>query len=900
MRAGGHRVFILCVIICACAILGAAPGRAQEQEEGTVAENGDVMGEATVVRVGAGPGAIAEDPGIGQLYIANRDEGTVSILNTRRLLAMKTLRVGASPGAIAVNVYTNRVYVANFRDSTVSVINGVTQEVMKTIPVGLNPAGIAVDPERNRIYVANNASNTLSIIDGVRNRVTAEIEVGKKPWSVVFSEARNQVLVANRGSGTLTVLDSISDTVRRELPVRAGPTAIVVTRDGKIMYVASAGTNTVTIIDPGKVTTLPVGQTPTTLALDEEAGMLYVGSRDDRTISVVDTAIRKIVRSVDLGDVPGALMVPAAGGGRLYATSSTRGELVKLELDKPKRLTAGTEEREAALAASGLTYLGAPLYVVIREMRDASGYFWASQRSEDVDEISSVVQELGVSAATGGSIYDEDLFSYALGLEYLDSKDDSDLYSSESDFFLYSANLGLISGSDYPISLNSSRSLSDYIEGDLRSYRILTETDAARIRLGHRWLPATHLSYERIHNENTGEFEVEDKTETVMRVSMAKSFARDSQFTLSYERNEYQNDLFGADRVSDDLVLSGTGAVSETLLASGDIEYYTDEGSDSVQTTAKLLYFPAGTLSGELGLDYNDTTELIRNTERERVWVKVFKEAGEYVDFSGNVTYYTSTDDFGAEAFTTETSTAGLNALYSREFEKDSVQASAGVGLNKYESTVQQDTVSGSLYLAGRTNRLKYGSVDGFYSFYGDEVSAGEDWREHIFGAGFESGYVRGFTLSVHARRMLTEFGEGKGTQDFVTGDLVWDGLSRQWLWGASRLYFGYIYDWASGEQTVRRGTGSTVRLQRSSSNYAYGDFRIGAQPTRRSRVGIGVRREESFDDQTIRPSNVKVEARVGYDLNALDLYLVFLIEEYDAGIEPDRQVIYFEGRRSF
>ncbi len=898
MSAGRNSTFTLSIMMCACAILGAAPGRAQE-EEGVAADNGEVKGEATVVRVGAGPGAIAEDPGIGQLYIANRDEGTVSILNARRLLVMKTLRVGSSPAAIAVNAYTNRVYVANFRDSTVSVINGVTQEVMKTIPVGLNPAGIAVDPERNRIYVANNGSNTLSIIDGVRNRVTAEIEVGKKPWSVVFSAGRNQVLVANRGSNTLTVLDSISGTVRRELPVRAGPAAIVVTSDGKTIYVASAGTNTLTIIDPEKVTTLPVGQTPTTLALDEGAGVLYVGSFDDRTISVVDTAIRKIVRSVDLGDIPGALMVPAAGGS-LCATARTRGELVKLELDKPKRLTAGAEEREAALAASGLTYLGAPLYVVIRQMREASGHFWASQRSEDVDEISSVVRELGVSAATGGSIYDEDLFSYALGLEYLDTEEHSEDYSADNDYLLYSANLGLISGSDYPVSLNSARSISDYIEGNRFSYRILTESDAARVRLGHRRLPVTHLSYERTHNENTGELLVEDETETVMRVSMAKSFARDSQFTLSYERNEFKDDLVGADRVSDDFVLSGTGAVRESLLASGDVEYYTDEGADTVQSTAKLLYFPAGTLSGELGLDYNDTTELIRNTERERVWVKVFKEAGEHLDFSGDVTYYTSTDDFGAEAFTTETETAGLNARYSREFEKDSVQASAGVGVNRYESTERQDTVSGSLYLAGRTRRLKYGSIDGFYSFYGDEVSPGEDWREHIFGVGFESGYVKRFNLGVHARRMLTEFGEGKGTQDFVSGDLLWDALSYQWLWGTSRLNFGYLYEWASGEQTVRRGTGTTVRLQRSSTNYAYGDFRIGARPTRRSRVGIGVRREESFDEETIRPSSVKVEARVGYDLNALDLYFVFLIEEYDAGIEPDRQVIYFEGRRSF
>ncbi len=53
---------------------------------------------------------------------------------------------------------TNKIYVNNRRDGTVSVINGATNQVIKTISGFSYPIGSDVNPVTNKIYVANSGN----------------------------------------------------------------------------------------------------------------------------------------------------------------------------------------------------------------------------------------------------------------------------------------------------------------------------------------------------------------------------------------------------------------------------------------------------------------------------------------------------------------------------------------------------------------------------------------------------------------------------------------------------------------------------------------------------------------------------------------------------------------------
>ena len=82
-----------------------------------------------------------------------------------------TVSVGDVPEGVGVNPTTDRVYVANKFDDTVSVIDGASNTVIATVPVGDLPQGVAVNPTSNRIYVANTLDDTVSVIDGASNAV---------------------------------------------------------------------------------------------------------------------------------------------------------------------------------------------------------------------------------------------------------------------------------------------------------------------------------------------------------------------------------------------------------------------------------------------------------------------------------------------------------------------------------------------------------------------------------------------------------------------------------------------------------------------------------------------------------------------------------------------------------
>src|SRR4030095_15449240 len=62
---------------------------------------------------------------------------------------------GRGPWGIAYNPVNNNMYVANSESSTVSVISGSSNSVVSSILVGRHPISIAYIPPSNKLYVTN-------------------------------------------------------------------------------------------------------------------------------------------------------------------------------------------------------------------------------------------------------------------------------------------------------------------------------------------------------------------------------------------------------------------------------------------------------------------------------------------------------------------------------------------------------------------------------------------------------------------------------------------------------------------------------------------------------------------------------------------------------------------------
>ena len=94
------------------------------------------------------------------------------------------------------------VYVTNRGENMVSVIDGINLSRVTKIAVGLEPSGVAVSPTRDEVYVVNSGSDSVSVIDPQRNAVSATIPVGDQPFAISISADGKRGFAAARGSIT--------------------------------------------------------------------------------------------------------------------------------------------------------------------------------------------------------------------------------------------------------------------------------------------------------------------------------------------------------------------------------------------------------------------------------------------------------------------------------------------------------------------------------------------------------------------------------------------------------------------------------------------------------------------------------------------------------------------------
>ena len=76
----------------------------------------------------------------------------------------RTVPLATHPSAIAVNPKTNQIYIANQNAATCTVIDGRTYATLATVKAGAIPYAMAVDAAANQVYVANFASGNATVI----------------------------------------------------------------------------------------------------------------------------------------------------------------------------------------------------------------------------------------------------------------------------------------------------------------------------------------------------------------------------------------------------------------------------------------------------------------------------------------------------------------------------------------------------------------------------------------------------------------------------------------------------------------------------------------------------------------------------------------------------------------
>src|SRR5262249_52473648 len=113
------------------------------------------------------PTALLLNPVNNELYVANADSDTISVLDTTTNTVVRTINLtpfpgspfGAGPSALAISSDGSTLYVANDFDNDIAVVRLGNQiqpdHLLGLIPTGWIPAGVVLSPDNLQLAVIN-------------------------------------------------------------------------------------------------------------------------------------------------------------------------------------------------------------------------------------------------------------------------------------------------------------------------------------------------------------------------------------------------------------------------------------------------------------------------------------------------------------------------------------------------------------------------------------------------------------------------------------------------------------------------------------------------------------------------------------------------------------------------
>jgi YVTN family beta-propeller protein len=267
--------------------------------------------------VGLAPKAIGINPNTGYVYVANSDEGSVTILQGTAVVT--TVSVGDSPRSIGVNPATGNVYVGDYVGNHVAILNGTSH--VTDSPSIAQPNLIAVNPATGFAYVGSQYFNGVVVFSATQ--VVTTVMLGPSgsdnhAYDIQIDPNTGNVYVSTIGADYQPVLQVLNGLqIVATIPVSSvGRIGIHPTRG----YIYLTNTNN-GISAPGTVAVIsgtavigevPVGTDPRTITVDPVRGYVYVANRSDNTVSVISET--DVITTVSVGDTPYAIAVDATTG----------------------------------------------------------------------------------------------------------------------------------------------------------------------------------------------------------------------------------------------------------------------------------------------------------------------------------------------------------------------------------------------------------------------------------------------------------------------------------------------------------------------------------------------------------------------------------------------------------
>ncbi|MCO1659605.1 protein kinase domain-containing protein [Pseudonocardia humida] len=291
------------------------------------------------IPVGPTPGYMHMAPNGRFAYIANRDAGIVTVLDTTINKVTATIPIPQGPPQfVAFSPRGERAYISVFNsDYTLNLVVFVdtgTNTVTGDVPVGKRPFASATTPDGRLLYVPSHDDGRLDVIDTETATLVKEIPVAPNPHWVAFGKDGRSIYTANHESGVVTVLDASNDAIVKEIDVGVSPHSTTVSPDGSRVSVVNYDSSEVSVIDTAThevVATIPVDKKPQDIAYAPDGRFFYTTNVEADTVDVINAETNQITARINTGDGPTSIAV-MPNGKRAYVTNLNDGTVRILDI----------------------------------------------------------------------------------------------------------------------------------------------------------------------------------------------------------------------------------------------------------------------------------------------------------------------------------------------------------------------------------------------------------------------------------------------------------------------------------------------------------------------------------------------------------------------------------------
>lgn len=309
----------------------------------------------------------------GTLLVANKAEGTVTLLSSPGFEPLATLPVGRGPHEIALSPEGLRALVTNYGTgdepgNSLTLLDLARLRPVATIelPEGARPHGIAW-PRPDTAVVTAEGLRALLLVDVPKREVVGRIDLDKDgAHMVAASRDGKSAWVASIGSGAVTGVDLDSAAVRASVAAGAGTEGIALVDGGNEVWVGNRESGTVTVFAAAtleKLADIEVGGFPIRVEADDERDRVYVTLAKADALAVLDsrerTLLQRIPFAIDVassgetllsgGEVSGSIPVGLllSRDGEMLFVAHTHAHRVSVRdassLEQIKVFTAGRE-----------------------------------------------------------------------------------------------------------------------------------------------------------------------------------------------------------------------------------------------------------------------------------------------------------------------------------------------------------------------------------------------------------------------------------------------------------------------------------------------------------------------------------------------------------------------------